>query len=151
MATIGDGFKDIFLAGVGAMAITGEKAKDLVDTLISKGELTVDQGKQINTELKRKADAAVESMRFDALEARMSVMTPEERAAFAAKAAEIAARPVLRRQPKSSLRLKPSPPKLLPRPKRPRKLLQLLLNSGAVRFHGRKHIPEILFRLRCHA
>ena len=33
-------------------------------------------------------------MRFDALEARMSVMTPEERAAFAAKAAEIAARPV---------------------------------------------------------
>lgn len=94
MATIGDGFKDIFLAGVGAMAITGEKAKDLVDTLISKGELTVDQGKQINTELKRKADAAVESMRFDALEARMSVMTPEERAAFAAKAAEIAARPV---------------------------------------------------------
>ena len=94
MATIGDGFKDIFLAGVGAMAITGEKAKDLVDTLISKGELTVDQGKQINTELKRKADAAVESMRFDALEARMSVMTPEERAAFAAKAAEIAACPV---------------------------------------------------------
>ena len=94
MATIGDGFKDIFLAGVGAMAITGEKAKDLVDTLISKGELTVDQGKQINTELKHKADAAVESMRFDALEARMSVMTPEERAAFAAKAAEIAASPV---------------------------------------------------------
>ena len=94
MATIGDGFKDIFLAGVGAMAITGEKAKDLVDTLISKGELTVDQGKQINTELKHKADAAVESMRFDALEARMSVMTPEERAALAAKAAEIAARPV---------------------------------------------------------
>ena len=93
MATIGDGFKDIFLAGVGAMAITGEKAKDLVDTLISKGELTVDQGKQINTELKHKADQAVESMRFDALEARMSVMTPEERAAFAAKAAEIAARP----------------------------------------------------------
>lgn len=93
MATIGDGFKDIFLAGIGAMAITGEKTKELVDTLISKGELTVDQGKQINTELKHKADAAVESMRFDALEARMSVMTPEERAAFAAKAAEIAARP----------------------------------------------------------
>lgn len=93
MATIGDGFKDIFLAGVGAMAITGEKAKDLVDTLIAKGELTVDQGRQINTELKHKAAEAAESMRYDALEARMSVMTPEERAAFAAKAAEIAARP----------------------------------------------------------
>ena len=31
MATIGDGFKDIFLAGIGAMAVTAEKGKDLVD------------------------------------------------------------------------------------------------------------------------
>ena len=72
MATIGDGFKDIFLAGVGAMAITGEKATDLVSTLIAKGELTVEQGKQINTELAHKAANAAQSARFDALEARMS-------------------------------------------------------------------------------
>ena len=52
MATLSDGFKDIFLAGIGAMAITGEKTKDLV--------------------------------------ARMAAMTPEERAAFVAKAAEFA-------------------------------------------------------------
>ena len=32
--SIEDGFKDIFLAGVGALAITGEKAKEVVDTLI---------------------------------------------------------------------------------------------------------------------
>lgn len=92
MATIGDGFKDIFLAGIGAMAITAEKSKDLVDQLISKGELTVDQGKQINTELKHKAEDVARTLRYDALEARMAVMTPEERAAFAAKAAEIAAK-----------------------------------------------------------
>lgn len=92
MATIGDGFKDIFLAGIGAMAITAEKSKELVDQLISKGELTVDQGKQINTELKHKAEDVAQTMRYDALEARMAVMTPEERAAFAAKAAEIAAK-----------------------------------------------------------
>ena len=92
MATIGDGFKDIFLAGVGAMAITGEKATDLVSTLIAKGELTVEQGKQINTELKHKAEDVASTLRYDALEARMAVMTPEERAAFAAKAAEIAAK-----------------------------------------------------------
>ena len=90
MATIGDGFKDIFLAGIGAMAITAEKSKDLVDQLISKGELTVDQGKQINTELKHEAEDVASTLRYDALEARMAVMTPEERAAFAAKAAEIA-------------------------------------------------------------
>ncbi len=93
MATIGDGLKDVFLAGVGAMAITGEKAKGLVDTLIEKGAITVDQGREINSELKRKAGETMEGVRFDALEARMSVMTPEEREAFAAKAAEIAARP----------------------------------------------------------
>ncbi|GAA6489908.1 phasin family protein [Gordonibacter urolithinfaciens] len=92
MATIGDGFKDIFLAGIGAMAITAEKSKDLVDQLISKGELTVDQGKQINTELKHKAEDVASTLRYDALEARMAAMTPEERAAFAAKAAEIAAK-----------------------------------------------------------
>ena len=79
MATIGDGFKDIFLAGIGAMAITAEKSKDLVDQLISKGELTVDQGKQINTELKHKAEDVAASVRYDVLEARMAAMTPEER------------------------------------------------------------------------
>ena len=92
MAYLSDGFKDIFLAGVGAMAITGEKTKELVDQLISKGELTVDQGRQINTELKHKAEQEVATVRYDALEARMAAMTPEERAEFAAKAAEIAAR-----------------------------------------------------------
>ena len=63
-----------------------------MDQLISKGELTVDQGKQINTELKHKAEDVASTLRYDALEARMAAMTPEERAAFAAKAAEIAAR-----------------------------------------------------------
>ncbi|MEI2995934.1 MAG: hypothetical protein V8T19_01965 [Senegalimassilia anaerobia] len=111
MATIGDGFKDIFLAGVGAMAITGEKATDLVSTLIAKGELTVEQGKQINTELAHKAANVAQSARFDALEARMSVMTPEEREAFAAKAAEIAARPAaqpVQEQPQAEGSQKPS-------------------------------------------
>ncbi len=90
MANLSDGFKDIFLAGIGAMAITGEKTKELVDQLISKGELTVDQGKQINSELMHKAEDMANAVRYDALEARMTAMTPEERAAFVAKAAELA-------------------------------------------------------------
>ena len=53
--SIEDGFKDIFLAGVGALAITGEKAKEVVDTLIEKGSITVEQGKDINQELQHKA------------------------------------------------------------------------------------------------
>ena len=90
MANISDGFKDIFFAGVGALAITGEKAKDLVDQLIAKGELTVDQGKQINSELTRKVGEAATNVQYDVLKARMKAMSPEERTAFAAKAAELA-------------------------------------------------------------
>lgn len=90
---ITNGLKDIILAGIGAMAITGEKASEVVDKLIARGELTVDQGKEINKELQHKAEGALEKARVDALEAAMAAMTPEERAAFAAKAAEIAAKP----------------------------------------------------------
>ena len=35
-----DGFKKLMLAGVGAAAFTAEKASDVVDTLVKKGELT---------------------------------------------------------------------------------------------------------------
>ena len=38
MATIGDGFKDIFLAGIGAMAIGAEKSKELVDQFKAFGD-----------------------------------------------------------------------------------------------------------------
>lgn len=90
---IANGLQDIFLAGIGAMAITGEKASEMVDKLIARGELTVDQGKEINQELQHKAEDTLDKVRVDALEAAMAAMTPEERAAFAAKAAEIAAKP----------------------------------------------------------
>lgn len=93
MATITDGLKDIFLAGVGALAITGEKAKELVDVLVAKGEITVEEGKKLTAELADKAGNASKDVRYGALEARMKVMSKEEREAFAAKAAEIAARP----------------------------------------------------------
>ena len=46
-------FKNIFLAGVGATAYSFEKAQELVDDLVKKGELTVQQGKVVNEELRR--------------------------------------------------------------------------------------------------
>lgn len=91
MSNIGDGFKNIFLAGIGALAYTGEKGKEIIDQLVEKGEITMDQGRELNEELKRKADEASANLRVSALEARMKVMTPEERDEFAAKAAEFAA------------------------------------------------------------
>lgn len=91
MTNIGDGFKNIFLAGIGAMAYTGEKGKEIIDQLVEKGEITLDQGKELNEELKRKAGETSANLREGFLEARMKAMTPEEREAFVAKAAEFAA------------------------------------------------------------
>ena len=55
---ISDDMKKIMLAGVGAVATTVEKSQELVDNLIAKGELTVEQGKAINEELKKKSKNA---------------------------------------------------------------------------------------------
>lgn len=52
---VGEGMKKILLAGIGAMSATAESAKDIVDDLVKKGELTVEQGKVVNEELKHKA------------------------------------------------------------------------------------------------
>ena len=83
MATLGDGFKGIFLAGIGAVAIGAEKGKELVDQLVARGEMTVEQGRQINTELKHRASNLESSIRRDTIEARMSMMSPDERVEFA--------------------------------------------------------------------
>ena len=90
MTNIGDGFKNIFLAGIGAMAYTGEKGKEIIDQLVEKGEITLDQGRELNEELQRKASETTKDMRDGALEAIMRGMSPEERDEFAAKAAEFA-------------------------------------------------------------
>lgn len=47
--------KKIFLAGLGAAAVTAEKSKEVVDELVKKGEITLEQGKQLNEELKHNA------------------------------------------------------------------------------------------------
>lgn len=54
-SNISDEFKKVWLAGIGALAVTGEKAEEIVEKLIKKGELTVEQGKALNEELKHKA------------------------------------------------------------------------------------------------
>lgn len=83
--TIEESLKDIFLAGVGALAVTGEKAKEMVDGLIEKGELSVEQGKEINQELQHKANDAISKIRSDTLERYIANMSEEERKDFAAQ------------------------------------------------------------------
>ena len=49
---LGDGLRKVLLAGIGALATGYEKSSELVDELVKKGEITVEQGKALNTELK---------------------------------------------------------------------------------------------------
>ena len=52
MNNFGEDLRKLVLAGLGAVAVTAEKSKDVVDQLVKKGELTVEQGKVLNEELK---------------------------------------------------------------------------------------------------
>ena len=64
----GDGLRKVFLAGVGALATTVEKSQEIVDDLVKKGELTVEQGKALNAELKHKVAEVEESSEAKAAE-----------------------------------------------------------------------------------
>ena len=77
--------KKLLLLGIGAAATTAEKSKDIIDDLVKKGEITVDQGKVLNKELKRKASNKVS----DAMLNRVEKLSKEERDALKAKLAEL--------------------------------------------------------------
>lgn len=51
---LGEELKKIVLAGIGAVAVTAEKAKEIIEELVKKGEITVAEGKVLNEELMRK-------------------------------------------------------------------------------------------------
>ena len=85
------GLNKVFLATVGAVAITAEKSQQAVEDLVKKGELTVQQGKSLNQELSRKAKEAAQETTDGALRAFLEALSDEDRAAYAAKVAQMAA------------------------------------------------------------
>ncbi|HJA12932.1 MAG TPA: hypothetical protein H9799_08315 [Candidatus Mediterraneibacter merdipullorum] len=52
MDKFSENMKKVILAGIGAAASTAEKSKDFLEEMVEKGELTVEQGKVLNEELK---------------------------------------------------------------------------------------------------
>ena len=82
--------RSAFLAGGGAVAYGAENAAALVDDLVKKGEITVDQGKALNSELTVKAKETIGGAQDAILRARLSSMSSEERAAFVDRARELA-------------------------------------------------------------
>jgi len=48
-----DDLKNLLLAGLGAAAYTYEKSKKVIDEMVDKGRLTLEEGKELSEELKR--------------------------------------------------------------------------------------------------
>jgi len=58
-----DGLKTILLASVGAAAVTAEKSREIINDLVKKGELTMEQGKILNEELRHNIKEKFEQTR----------------------------------------------------------------------------------------
>ena len=90
MDSFGENVKKLLLAGIGAVAVTAEKSKDLLDEMVEKGELTVEQGKVLNEELnhnikktvKEKTGAGRKETAAEELSDLLDKMTPEQLAAL---------------------------------------------------------------------
>lgn len=89
-----DGIKKLLLAGVGAVATTADKSQEIFDDLVKKGELTVDQGKQLNQELKhtvKEKKAAADEKKAEAEEKTDAAAdVKEEKSSAADKAKDLA-------------------------------------------------------------
>lgn len=59
MDQLSEGIRKLILAGIGAVAATKEKSEVILDELVKKGELTVEQGKVLNEELKHNIKEAI--------------------------------------------------------------------------------------------
>ena len=85
MEGFGENVKKLLLAGIGAVAATAEKSSELLDEMVKKGELTVEQGKALNQELKHNIKKTVqektsdkEEKKADDMDAFLEQMTPEQ-------------------------------------------------------------------------
>ena len=72
MDAISEGLRKLILAGIGAVAATKEKSEVILDELVKKGELTVEQGKVLNEELKHNIKDAIRE------NVTLHVVTPED-------------------------------------------------------------------------
>ena len=100
VTSIGEELKKLILLGIGATAMSAEKAKELIDELIKKGALTLEQGKVLNEELKHNLKEKVkdrisvtvsEEAHPATLIDKLDTLSPEELLALRKKLAEMEA------------------------------------------------------------
>ena len=86
MGSLGDGVKKVLLAGIGTVAVTAEKSKEVLDKMAERGEAAVEQGKVLNQELrhnikktvKENVNVSVRTSSPEELDELLDKMTPEQ-------------------------------------------------------------------------
>ena len=99
---LGEGIKKLLLAGIGTAAVTAEKSKEVLDELVKKGELTVEQGKVLNQELKHNNKESVKKNVYvtlkpsnpDELKEVLGKITPDQLAALKEQISKMQAKAV---------------------------------------------------------
>lgn len=86
--TISDTLRKVFLTGIGAAAATAEKSKEVIDRLVEKGELTIDQGKVLNEELRQNLKEHAKNSAFDSVMHNFNELTPQQQEALKARFAQ---------------------------------------------------------------
>ena len=90
MSNFNEDLKKVLLAGIGAVAVTAEKSKEVVEQLVKKGELTVEQGKVLNEELKHNvAEKLREPLTVDKISKDLEKVNDEELEILKAKIEEL--------------------------------------------------------------
>ena len=90
MSNFNEDLKKVLLAGIGAVAVTAEKSKEVVEQLVKKGELTVEQGKVLNEELKHNvAEKLREPLTVDKIRKDLEKVNDEELEILKAKIEEL--------------------------------------------------------------
>ena len=69
----------MLVLGIGAAAVTAEKARDMVDHLVEKGELSIEQGKVLNEELKHHIQTRVDEAKSERAAQRMEQLSSQIR------------------------------------------------------------------------
>lgn len=94
MKNLSEDLRKVFLAGIGVVAITAEKGKEMIDTFVEKGEITLEQGKALNEELKRNVNETIHKNTAseqdkNSLLGQLEKLNPEELDAIKQKLAEM--------------------------------------------------------------
>lgn len=76
---LSDALMNMAFAGVGAAAIVVEKAGEVGKVLMEKGEIAVEQGRQLNEELQEKARIATKERQEQRLQDAIAALTANER------------------------------------------------------------------------